>query len=485
MDEIAFRSASALTATIRNREIGSRQLLELYLQRIERFNPHINAVVTLDAERARARADQADAASARGENWGPLHGLPMTVKDLFETEGLRTTAGAPPLHNHVPAANAASVQRLIDAGAVIFGKTNVSMFGMDVQAYNPVFGTTNSPWDPARTPGGSSGGAAAALACGLTALELGSDLAGSLRIPANYCGVYCHKPSHGLVSMRGHIPGPPGTLTEPDIAVAGPMARAAEDLALALDVLAAPPPDQAIAWKLKLPASRRSTLRDFRVAAWFDEADCPVESEVLARYQTVVETLRRAGVTVDENARPAFSFTQAHRSFISLLLSLQSAGMPLDEFRKLATQAENVAADDHSIAGGFIRESTMRHRDWILINEARLRMRAAWADFFRSHDVLLCPVTPTAALLHDHSEPLTDRVIQVNGKPQPYLSTIAWSGVIGVAHLPATVAQVGFTAAGLPLGIQIVGPYLEDHTPIAFARELAGVMGGFQAPPGY
>jgi amidase len=485
MDDIAFRSASALASAIRNKELGSRELLEHYLERIGRFNPRINAVVTLDVERARARADQADAAIERGENWGPLHGVPMTVKDLFETEGLRTTAGAPPLSNHVPTANAASVQRLIDAGAVVFGKTNVSMFGADMQAYNPIFGTTNNPWDLTRTPGGSSGGAAAALAAGLTSLEVGSDLAASIRIPAHYCGVYGHKPSHGVVSLRGHIPGPPGSLTEADIAVAGPMARSAEDLALALDILVGASADRAVAWQIKLPPPRRAALREYRVAAWFDEADCPIDHDVMARYQLVVETLRRNGVTVDENARPAFSFAHAHRTFVSLLLSLKSPGMPPEEFRHLALQADRLAEEDDSIGAGFIRGTTLRHRDWVMINEARLRLRAAWSDFFRDHDVLLCPVTPTVAIAHDHSEPLMHRLIQVNGKPQAYLSTIAWGGVVGVAHLPATVAPVGSTPAGLPVGIQIVGPYLEDHTPIAFAGQLAEVLGGFRAPPGY
>ncbi len=485
MDEIAFQSASALALAIRNKELGSRELLEHYLQRIDRFNADINAVISLDIERARERADLADAAIARGESWGALHGVPMTIKDLFETKGLRTTAGAPQLSGHVPASNAAAVQRLTDAGAVVFGKTNVSMLGMDVQSYNPIFGTTNNPWNLSRTPGGSSGGAAAAVAAGLTALELGSDLAGSIRIPAHYCGIYGHKPSYGLVSLRGQIPGPPGTLTEPDIAAAGPLARSAEDLALALDILAGPQADRAIAWRLELPPPRHAVLRDFRVATWFDEADCPVDREVRERYQQVVDALRSEGVAVDENARPAFSFVHAHRTFEKLLLSATSPGMPPEQFRDLAQQADRIDEQDDSIDARAMRGTALRHRDWVFVNEARLRMRAAWSAFFRDYDVLLCPAAPTAAIAHDHSEPLIHRMIEVNGKPQSYVTTMAWVGVVGVAYLPVTVAPVGLTVAGLPVGIQIVGPYLEDRTPIAFSGCLAKVIGGFQAPPGY
>jgi amidase len=244
MREVAFRSAVELAAAIRRKEVSSRELVEHYLARIERFNPPINAVVTLDADRVRARADAADAALARGDLAGPLHGVPMTIKDSIETAGMRTTAGAEIYAKHVPKHDAPAVARLIAAGAVIMGKTNTPRFAMDVQSYNSLFGTTNNPWDLTRTPGGSSGGAAAALAAGLTALELGSDIGGSIRTPAHFCGVYGHKPTHGIVPTRGHIPGPPGTLSEPDIAVLGPLARHAEDLALAMDVVAGPDGDQ-------------------------------------------------------------------------------------------------------------------------------------------------------------------------------------------------------------------------------------------------
>src|SRR6266849_1336134 len=263
MPDLCLRSATALAAALRRREIGCQELLDRYLERVARLNPALNAIVTLDAERARAAAERADRELASG----PLHGLPMTVKDTFETAGLRTTAGAPVLADYVPASDASAVARLRAAGALIFGKTNTPTFAADAQTYNPVFGTTNNPWDRARSPGGSSGGSAVAMAAGLSALELGSDIGGSIRNPAHYCGVYGHKPTHGIVPGRGHIPGPPGTLAEVDIGVVGPLARSADDLDLALSVLAGPAEDRGRAWLLELPPPRRGSLREYHVAA--------------------------------------------------------------------------------------------------------------------------------------------------------------------------------------------------------------------------
>jgi amidase len=485
MIDVAFRSARQLAGAIRTKEISSRELVDHYLDRIERLNPRINAVVTLDAERARRRADAADAALMRGELWGPLHGVPITIKDALETAGIRTTGGAQAFAEHVPGTDAAAVSRLIAAGAVVFGKTNLPVLSMDAQTYNPIFGTTNNPWDTTRAPGGSSGGAAAALAAGLTALELGSDIAGSIRNPAHYCGVYGHKPTYGIVSLRGHIPGPPGTVSDADIGVVGPLARSADDLSVALDIVAGPHTDRATAWQLALPPPRRATLREYRVAAWLDEPACPIDTDLLQRYHAVLDSLRRAGVTVDDAARPGFDFAAAFHSFLILLSSATSAGIPPDHFRRWLELAEGLAEDDRSQLAGFLRGSTLRHREWLVAHELRERLRLQWATLFTDYDVLLCPITPTAAILHDHSEPAIDRTIHVNGTARPYFDQLAWPGVVGMAYLPSTVAPVGRTPAALPIGMQIVGPYLEDQTPIAFARHLADAIGGFEPPPGY
>lgn len=482
MTDPCLRSAVALVAALRAREIGARDLLERYLDRVERLDRGLGAVVTLDAASARAAADRADRESAEGRLRGPLHGLPITVKDTFETGGTRTTSGAEILSGHVPARDAVAVARLRAAGAIVFGKTNTPTFAADAQTYNPLFGTTNNPWDPARSPGGSSGGSAVAMAAGLSGLELGSDIAGSIRNPAHYCGVYGHKPTYGVVPTRGHIPGPPGTLAAVDIAVAGPLARAAEDLALALSVLAGPDDDDATGWRLELPPPRHGQVTDYRVAAWLDDPACPVDDAVRARLEALVAALRRAGVTVDERARPDLDFGQASRAFRRLLWPIMTSGLPPDEFDVLVRLAAAPSAYAEEAQVEVARAASIRHRDWIAVNEERAHARAAWRDLFQRHDVLLCPVVPTAAIPHDHGE-MSQRTITVNGRPRPYLDLLGWAGLVGMAWLPATVAPAGRTAGGLPVGVQIVGPYLEDRTPIDFGRRLAEVVGGYEPPP--
>lgn len=485
MPDIAFRSALELAVAIRNREVGSRELLDHYLKRVEQYNPKINAIVTLDVERARRRAEEADAALARGEQWGPLHGVPITIKDTLETAGLRTTAGAPVHADHVPVQDAPAVARLKAAGAIVFGKTNTPVFAMNGQSYNPIFGVTNNPWDLTRSPGGSSGGSAAALAAGLTGLELGSDIGGSIRNPAHYCGVYGHKPTFDLIPLRGHIPGPPGALTGADIAVLGPLARNAKDLSLALSLLAGPDVDKSLAWRLELPSPRHGKLREYRVAAWLDDSACPIDSEVRDRLEAAVAALRKEGVQVDEQARPGFQFSDALHVYLRLLWAATSPGDPPELFQSFVEMAGQLSHDDKSYLAQLAHGTVQRHRDWLMLNEKRAHYRARWAEFFRNYDVLLCPITPTAAMPHDHSEPQIARTLLVNGQPRPYFDIIAWAGVIGMAYLPVTMAPVGQTSQGLPVGVQIVGPYLEDRTTIDFARRLADVIGGFVAPRGY
>ncbi len=484
MDDVAFRPAVALAKAIRAGELGSRELLERYVARVERLNPRVNAIVTLDLERARRRADAADAARARGELWGPLHGLPMTIKDSFETAGLRSTCGVPELAEHVPARDATAVARLLAAGAVVFGKTNAPTWAMDVQTYNPIFGTTNNPWDTTRSPGGSSGGAAAALAAGLTGLELGSDIGGSIRNPAHYCGVYGHKSSYGIVPARGHLPPPPGTLADTDIGVFGPLGRSADDLALLLEVVAGPNEDAAVGWRLALPPPRRGALRDYRVAAWLDDPACPVDDAVRGRLEASVDALAKAGVRVDTRARPV-DFAAAYRDYLQLLLPVTMAGAPESTIAALAERASQLAPDDDGLQARLARFATQRHRDWLVADERRQRYRAQWAALFRDCDVLLCPASPVTAITHDHEGDVFSRTIRVNGKTRLYSDQVAWAGVIGMAFLPATVAPVGRTPAGLPVGVQIVGPYLEDRTPLDFARRLGDVIGGFEPPPGW
>ena len=480
--DIALRPASELAAMIRTREISSRELLDHYLERVERFNPQLNAVVTLDVERARRRAGEADEALMRGESWGPLHGLPMTIKELFETQGFRWTAGDPQFAERVAEVNAPAVGRLIAAGAVVFGTTNSPLNGMDVQTYNDVFGTTNNPWDLERAPGGSSGGTAVTLATGMSALDIGSDIGGSLRNPAHYTGVYGHKPSFGIVPRRRVRP--PGLMGTGDLSVTGPMGRDAGDLDFTLEIIAGPEADRAVAWRLELPPPRRASLAGYRVAAWLDDAFSPVDAVVLERLNDAVEALRAAGVAVDEAARPAIDFAETDRVYRSLLAGNGARGSTADVIARSTATEDSLALEDADEPPAVPRTGEQRHREWLHLNEAREQIRAVWDDFFRRYDVLLMPVTQVTALRHDHG-PARERVITVNGEQHGYFDQLDWVGLATMAYLPATVAPVGLASDGLPVGIQIVGPYLEDRSTIDFARRLADVTGGYVTPPGY
>ena len=485
MTEPAFASARELLARMARRELSSRELLEIYVARIERLGAPLNAVVTLDLERARARAAAADEALARGRTWGPLHGLPVTIKDTWETAAIRSTAGAPQLAAHVPAADAVAVGRLVEAGCVVFGKTNTPMLGGDVQTYNAVFGVTSNAWNPARTPGGSSGGAATAVATGMTAFELGSDIGGSIRTPSNWSGVYGLKTTYGIVPMRGHVPPAPGVLAPADLCVGGPIARDASDLDLLLDVLAGPLEEEATGWRLALPPPPRRALREYRVAAWLDDAAFPVDRAVTERLQATVAALRAAGVTVDERTRPAFALADCMRDYQRLLYPVIAADFPPDAFDGFVALASGLDPAAPDAFSRFLAFGTARHRDWLGAREAGARYRAALRDFFRDFDVLLCPVTPVPAIPHDHRDPMPARTIVVNGAERPYADLFAWISIATFGYLPAASAPVGCTADGLPVGVQIVAPYLEDRTAIDFARRLGDVIGGFHAPPGF
>jgi amidase len=298
--------------------------------------------------------------------------------------------------------------------------------------------------------------------------------------------VYGIKPTHGIVPVRGHIPGPPGTLSEPDLAVVGPMARSAADLDLALRVCAGPTPERAPAWRFELPAPRRRRLSDYRAAAWLDEPAFPVDAAVRERLEDAVTALRRAGVRVDERARPPLAMAEIIETYQTLLLPIMAAGFPRDQLEALARQAATADPGDRSPAVRFARDVVVRHREWLAANELRTRRCATLADFFREVDILLTPVLPVPAIPHDHSEPMDARTVPVNGTPRPYTEVLfSWIALATCHFLPAASAPVGLTRSGLPVGIQIVGPYLEDRSVLDFAAKLADVIGGFEVPPGF
>ena len=479
MSEFAYATAIEIAQKIRQREVSSREVLDALLERVDTLDKPINSVVTLDAERARSEADAADAALARGEVRGPLHGVPMTVKDSFQTAGMRTTSGAPELSDFVPEEDAWPVARLREAGAVIFGKTNLPIYAGDLQSYNEVFGTTNNPHDLGRTPGGSSGGSAAALACGFTPLELGSDIGGSIRLPSHMSGVVGHKPSYGIVPAHGQIPGPPGTLTLADLAVAGPMARSVEDLELGLDIMAGPNRWERPAWRLELPPARRQQLKDYRVAAWLDDPRCRVEPGVKALLESAAGRLADQGVRLDPQARPDFSLEKIATTFQALLQVALSGGVPRDKIELYATASGDTSIDRTR------RFMAMRHREWLSYNERRMQLRKRWEEFFQDWDAMLLPVMPCAAIPHDHSEPQAGRTATVGGQEYPYWDLITWMAPAGACYLPVTVVPVGCLDNGLPVGVQIVAPYLEDRTSLDLARHVLALTGGCPRPAGF
>jgi amidase len=456
-----YATAVDLVAQLRDGRISSVELLNLSIARIEKLDPRVNAVVARDFDRARAAAAAADAALARGERL-PLLGLPVTVKEALNVAGLPTTWGVPGTEHLLAAEDAVLVRRLKAAGAVVLGKTNVAMHLADWQSANPVFGVTNNPWDLSCTPGGSSGGSAAALAAGLVPLEFGTDLGGSLRVPAHFCGVFAHKPSHGLVPMRGCAP--PGTPQlsvggQVDLAVVGPMARCAADLALALDVVAGPDDADAVAYRLALPPPRGTALSDFRVLVLDAHPMIPTSAAVRSALQRLCDGLAAAGCRVERSSPLLPDLGRIASLWGQLMWALVSADMPGE------------------VPG-------ISHRDWLHADRARFGIAHGWGQFFDAWDVILCPVTPTPAFAHDHS-PIESRKLRVDDREIDYKDQSAWSSIATLTGLPSTAMPIGLSEQGLPIGMQIVGPRLEDRTTIAFAQAVEREFGGFAPPPGF
>ncbi len=481
--ELAYSSAKKLAARLRRRSIGCLELLDFYLGRIQRYNPALNAIIAMDIDGARKRAKAADRALRSGKVWGPLHGVPMTIKESFDVAGMATTWGLIQHKYNIAGRNALAVDRLNAAGAVLFGKTNVPVMLADWQTFNPIYGTTNNPWDLTRTPGGSSGGAAAALAAGLTGLEVGSDIGASIRNPAHYCGVYGHKPTFDVCSTAGQSL--PGVRTNKDINVVGPMARHAEDLALALDVIAGPNDTDARAWHLKLPKPKKTRLRDFRVGVLLTADTAEVDEGVQCLLRKLAGFLARSGTKVSDRALPKIDLAAAHRAFIQLLRAATSHSTSDEAFAQAQIASRNSNLDNDDYYQWMVIAQAMHHRDWHAWNEQRHQLAAAWEEYFEQYDLLLCPAAATTAFLHNQKGERWERMITVNGKLQPSTTQMFWAGFSGMAYLPSTVAPIGLADDGLPAGVQIVGPRFGDHTCIAFAELLEREYYPFTAPSGF
>jgi amidase len=479
--QAAFATAAETAEAILSKQVSAVELLTTMFARLDRYNPAINAVVWPLRERAMARARQADRALADGKPCGPLHGVPITIKEAFAYEGSPNTWGLPALKDVKSARTATAVDRLESAGAIVIGKTNVPVMLGDYQSDNPIYGTTNNPWDVARTAGGSTGGGAAALAAGLGCLTLGSDLAGSIRVPAHFCGVYGHKPTLGLVSTEGFQPGAwdgsPGVPM--DLAVVGPLARSAGDLALAINTLGGPDRDAAHAWSWRMPAPRQRRLEDFRIGYVLDDPFAPVSSDVGALYHAATDALARAGARMERGWPSGIDPQEELSTYRYLLFALVNSDVGKEQRETLRTRFEKNPGDLPAAA------AVEPHGRWLQETKRRLAFRSIWQKYFESHDVFLCPAAFCAAFPHDRTQPMEKRVIETPDGARPYLDLGLWSTSALLAGLPATVAPVGLTDGDLPVGIQIVGPMWEDGTPIEFAALLSDGVGGFVEPPDF
>lgn len=486
MREGHFRSAIELASDLATRQVSAVELFDSVVARIVALDGPINAVVARDFDRARLAAQDADIRLKQGERL-PLLGVPVLIKESFDLAGTPTSWGFPWGSEWIAQEDALPVARLKQAGAIVLGKTNVAFALADWQADNPVYGTTNNPWDLARSPGGSSGGSAAELAAGFAALDLGSDIGGSLRAPAHFCGILAHKPSLGLLPARGH--GPPGALRSPfgnDLGVIGPMARTAEDLALVVDLLSAPDPLAAgIAHSTRLPPARHGRLCDFRVLILDTSPLLPLSREVASALEQFAGRLHDADARVEWSSALVPDLAAQARNYLHLFAAYTEAFTP-PQAQAAATQAAAMLpADDHSFTAARLRGAVSSHRDWLAADGVRRAFAAQWRELFRHYDVVLKAPLPTPAFPHDHSQPQEARQIWIDDVPHPYLDQLTFAGIATSVGLPATVAPIGRTPHGLPVGVEIIGPYLEDNTPLVFAALLEREFGGFAAPPGY
>ena len=479
--ELDFASALQAAEAIRTKKISSVELTQRMFARIDRYNPQLNVFAYQLREDALAQAKKADASLAQGKASGVFHGVPITMKESFAVAGHPCTWGFPPLRDSKAPKNSDVVNHLLsDAGAVLLGATNVPVALADWQSYNSIYGQTNNPWDVKRSPGGSSGGSAAGLAAGLGYLSVGSDIGGSIRVPAHFCGLFSHKPTLDLVSMQGHIPG--GNPGLPDfstlLAVGGPLARSASDLLAALKVLGGPAGWDAKAWKWQMPEPRARSLKDFRVGYVIDDPIATPTPEVKALLENAVDRLGRAGAKMKPGWPEGLKAAELLANYKFMLGAFfYSTAPPEEQERERKAFPDTLAAKNSGALSSFA--------DWQQQNFRRLAYRAQWQGYFDHVDVFLSPVAFTAAFPHDHSEPQDQRVIATSAGPRHYMDMLNWIAPATLTGCPATVAPVGRTPQGLPVGIQIMGPFWEDATPITFADLLAREVGGFAPPPGY
>ncbi len=488
VDAAALRAMTATetAAAIASGTVSATDAVEASLSRIDELDGELNAVCVRLDDQAREAASAADAKKAAGEPLGPLHGVPMTIKEGIDIAGTPSTWGFADRANHSADHDATVVSRLKAAGAICVGKTNVPVALADWQSNNPVYGRTRNPWDTDRTPGGSSGGSAVSLAAGYVSVEVGSDIGGSLRDPAHFCGVTAHKPTYGIVPLTGHALDT--NLRPVDLSVVGPMARSAADLPMLLDLMAGPDGSEATGYRLELPPPRRGSLFGLRVAVVTEESVCAVSPDVQASIRAAADAAAEQGAHVETVTLPVDT-AYSHDVYIRLLRSAIPAGHSAADAEKIRAQALREATSPNTTTWRtrVNLASTMPHSEWMAADLERSELRRAWAAFFDQYDVVLCPAAPTPAWPHDDADRF-DRTIDIgDSRTIGYYEQLFWAGISTLVYLPSTVIAGAPNESGLPIGLQLIGPHFGDRTTMQAAISLESALsaagtGGYRAP---
>lgn len=483
MDDLVFATAVGLAEGIRRRRFSALEVLDAHLTHIARHNPVLNAIVTLDEDQARHRAREADLALARGELWGPLHGVPFTIKDSIETAGVRTTSGYPPLADYVPATDAPVVARLRAAGGILLGKTNVPVLTGDAQADNPIFGRSNNPWNVERTAGGSTGGGATAVAAGLSPLELGSDIGGSVRIPAHYCGICTIQPTENCVPLTGHVPPLPGAPTGVrHMLQIGPLARSVEDLTLTLPLIAGPDGQRWEVPPVPLHPAPERTLRSCRLAWTGDFAGAAVNADTKTALSRFAEQLHELGAVVEQRPLDGFDFTAVWETWGAVFQAEFGSTLSAEEEAQFSAAFGGRLDAEAAIYRGFAQALNATMRQYTSILTRRDRLIADLEAYLADWDALLCPVTMGPAFPHCPA----GTPIAVDGRTVPYwVGLVSYTCPFNVTGHPAVVVPLAHSREGLPIGLQIVGRRWTDMRLLAIAATLSRVIGPTPRPPGF
>ena len=480
MTDLTLQSAGSLAEKISKKEISAVELLQLHFDKVDRFNKEINAVIWQDRDAALKEAKACDDETAKGHSRGPWHGVPITVKESFDLAGSPTTWGYLPWKDNIINKDSDAVKRYRRDGAIVYGKTNVPLKLVEWQSFNEIYGTTSNPWDQRRTPGGSSGGSAAALATGMSALEVGSDIGSSIRNPAHYCGIFGLKPTWNNISMQGHLP--TGWYGDIDIGVGGPMARNATDLKNAFTTLVGPSRFEASCWQTGNPADNRTHLSEFKVAVMLGDPASPVDPAYLAKIEEFAKKLEAAGATVIWDRLPEIDSEDHFTTYLRLLGAALSFGQSDAEVQAMQDSIKDAAPEIQRTAGNRYAGLGISHREWLDLDNKRRIARLAFDDFFEDVDIILAPVCASAAFTKNEEGARYTRYIEINGKPQLEVMQLFWSGYSGVVGLPSTVGpmdQVG----GLPVGYQAISGHGKDYTALAFSECVAREIVDYSPPP--